>query len=167
MDPIELQSEFYELTNPDGNYDEKYYDRVGESGYKANDLWREEYKKYQEKLEENSKKRKDILNKLLQSKKSFVILIYTKYCEETSYRVIDGAQRILDRNNIPYLYTYAPTSAPDESVVSAKDLGIEEIKGSVIIVKDGEVYVNVDTDVDSLRSDEEVKEWLIKYIDVK
>ena len=41
------------------------------------------------------------------------------------------------------------------------------IQSSVVIFKDGEIYAGLNPDADSMKSDEDVKNWLSKYIDIE
>ena len=86
-----------------------------------NDLWREEYRKHQEKLEQVLNNRVEILNKLIDNKKSFIILFHTKECEESEYSVVEGAEKILKENNYSYFYT-ADSPSGDETLEKSKVL---------------------------------------------
>ncbi len=151
-DPIKLQKEF------DGV--EEYY-QFG-SDIEVNE---DELRKYQEKLEQVLDNRASILNRLIDNKKSFVILYHTKECDEKAYSVVDAAENILKQNNIPYLYIHSSTVGPDETIERTQ-MDVSKITGSIIVMKDGEIYANVNPDIDSISSFEETKNWLSKYIDV-
>lgn len=156
-DPNKLKEEFDSIDrNPN------YYEADG----RVNDLWREEYRKCQEKLEQAISNRVSILNKLIDNKKSFVILYHTKECDERAYSVIEGAEKILKQNHYSYLYTYSPTAVPDETLEKSKLDTSKLNEGSVAIVKDGEFYASINPNVDSIKNDEEIKNWLSKYIDI-
>lgn len=70
----------------------KYHDFDG-VGYRINDLGREEFKKKQEKEEQAKKMRLEIFNKLIEGKKSFVLLIRTKNCEGSPYPVYQRSRK--------------------------------------------------------------------------
>lgn len=137
-----------------------------DGGYIVNDLWREEYRKFQEKEEQAKKMRLEIFNKLIDDKKSFIILIHTKECEERAYSVLDGAEKILKQNNYPYFDVGTSVSDGDETLQNSKLDTSKLNNGSVAIVKNGELYVSIDPDIDSIKNDEETKNWLSKYIDI-
>lgn len=166
-DLSKIHKEFDDIvSNPDGTPKEEYYNIYPDGGYTANDLWREEYNKNQEKIEQAKKMRLEIFNKLLDDKKSFIILIHTKECEESAYSVLDGAEKILKQNNYSYFDVGTPVSDGDETLQNSK-LDVSKLNGgSVAIIKNGELYASIDPDVDSIKNDEEVKNWLSKYIDI-
>lgn len=158
----------YEGFNPDGSYKDTYlyHDITPDGGLIINDLGREEYRKQDEKIEEAKKRRLEIFNKLIDDKKSFIILIHTKECEERDYSVLDGAAKILKQNNYSYFDVGTPVSDGDETLQNSK-LDISKLNnGSVAIVKNGELYASINPDVDSIKSDEETRKWLSKYIDI-
>ena len=99
-------------------------------------------------------------------KKSFIILIHTKECEERAYSVLEGVEKLLKQNNYSYFNVGTPVSDGDETLQNSK-LDISKlIIGSVAIIKNGELYASIDPDVDSIKNDEETKNWLSKYIDI-
>lgn len=162
-----IRKEFYDIVdNPDGSMKDEYSIITEDGGRMANDLWREEYRKYQEKEEQAKKMRLEILNKLIDDKKSFIILIHTKECEERTYSVLEGAEKILKQNNYTYFDVGTSTLNGDETLEKSK-LDISKLNGgSVVIVKDGEIYASINPDVDAIKNDEETKNWLSKYIDI-
>lgn len=166
-DLSKIYKEFTDIVdNPDGTPKEEYHNIHPDGGYTVNDLWREEYDKYQEKEEQAKKMRLEIFNKLIDDKKSFIILIHTKECEERAYSVLEGAEKILKQNNYSYFDVGTPVSDGDETLQNSK-LDISKLNnGSVAIIKNGELYASIDPDVDSIKNDEETKNWLSKYIDI-
>ena len=143
----------------------KYYDFDG-VGYKINDLGKEESSKRQEKEEQAKTMRLEIFNKLIDDKKSFIILIHTKECEGRAYSVLEGAEKILKQNNYSYFDVGTPVSDGDETLENSK-LDTSKLNGgSVAIVKDGEIYASINPDLDAIKNDEETKDWLSKYIDI-
>lgn len=167
-DPNKIMKRFDEITEDlDGNMKEEYREYVDDLGeYRANELWRKEYHKYEEEKEKAIKIRVDILNRLIENRKSFIILIYSKDCGDREYSVIEGAEKILKENSYSYLYTNDGASGYDESLYRSK-LNTDKLKGgSVAIVKDGEIYATIDPDADAIKNDEETKNWLSKYIEL-
>lgn len=154
------------VENPDGTMKDEYSIITEDGGRKVNDLWREEYRKYQEKEEQAKKMRLEIFNKLIDDKKSFIILIHTKECEERAYSVLEGAEKILKQNNYSYFDVGTPVLDGDETLQNSKLDTSKLNSGSVAIVKNGELYVSIDPDIDSIKNDEETKNWLSKYIDI-
>lgn len=163
-----IQKEFYDIVNnPDGTMKDEYSIITEDGGgRRANDLWREEYRKYQEKEEQAKNMRLEIFNKLIDNKKSFIILIHAKECEERAYSVLEGAEKILKQNNYSYFDVGTPVSDGDEILEKSKLDTSKWNGGSVAIVKDGEIYASINPDVDAIKNDEETKNWLSKYIDI-
>lgn len=154
-----IEKEFDELTeNADGSKKEEYV--TPEGG--ANDLWRDEYAKHEIRREEATNQRSEILGKLINNKKSFIMLIHFDDCEEKKYSVVDGAEKLLKQKNIPYF-----NIGDLRGDMTRINIDTEEINvGSVVIMKNGEFYVTINPEVDAIKSDEELTTWLSKYIDV-
>ena len=43
---------------------------------------------------------------------------------------------------------------------------LENSEGSIVIVKEGKIYAVIDPNVDTLKDDNEVRNWLSKYIKI-
>ncbi len=163
-----IYKEYNEITkDSNGNYKEKYYTILEDGSKKLNDSWQEENDKYIKNLEEAFSIRSNIINKLVDDKKSFIILKHTKKCEEEEYSVSDGAEKILKENNYSYLYIDTLSCNGDESIERSK-IYIDEFENApIIIIKGGEIYKYVDPNSISIKNDEETKNWLNKYINIK
>lgn len=163
-----ISREFSDLVdNPNSTISNKYYDISEDGGYIVNDLWREEYRKNQEKREQAINNRASILNKLIDNKKSFIILIHSKECEERAYSVVEGAEKILKQNNYSYFDVSTYTLNGDQTLEKSK-IDISKLNGgSVAIIKDGEIYASINPNFDAIKNDKETKNWLSKYIDIK
>ena len=155
------------VENSDGTTKDEYSIITQDRGRQVNDLWRQEYKKWQQKDEQAKKIRLEMFNKLVDEKRSFIILIHTKDCKNRDYIVVDGAEKILKQNNYPYFNVGTPVTDGDETLEKSKLDTSNLNSGSVAIVKDGEIYVSINPNVDSIKSDEEIKNWLSKYIDIQ
>lgn len=153
--------------NPDGSFKEEYSITTEDGGMMVNDLWREEYRNYEEKLEQAINNRVDILNSLIDNKKSFIILIDQKVCEEREYSVLAGAEKLLNKNNYSYIKTGTSPLNGDEMLEKSKLNPNEIIGATIAIIKDGELHATINPDIDTIKSDEELKNWLSKYIDIK
>ena len=172
-------SEFnsYDIDKLHDDFDDKVYNSdytfkddycfIDSDGYcRANDLWNEEYDKYTEKKNFFIEQRVNILNKLIDENNTFIILVRTKDCGSRDYSIIDGAEKILKENNIIYLYTGTSPQNGDETLEKINIDFREIYSGIIVFIKNGEVYAKVDPNVDSLKSDEDVKNWLSNYIDI-
>lgn len=159
-----LHREFSDIVdNPDGSMKEEYSNPDGS----ANDLWRAEYEKLEERTQEAQRLRSEIFGRLLEDKNTFIVLIRSKECEARPYSVIDGAVKLLDERHVIYFEVGTPFSDGDGTLMDS-NVGrtILESNGSVAIVKDGALYTHIDPDVDAIKSDEELLNWFEKYIDV-
>ena len=144
---------------------DKYHEVTTDGKYETTELWREEVEKKKEKEEQAKKKRLEIFNELIDNKKTFIILIESKNCEDRPYLVFEGADKILNQNNYQYLKIGSPVTNGEETLQMSK-IDSSKINGSIAIIKDGEIYASMDPDVDAIKSDEELVNWLSKYIDI-
>ena len=158
--------DFYNTVDNPANED-KYYITDADGGRRVTDAWKEEYDKYEKNREKVQNKRVEIFNKLVSDKKSFIILVHSKVCEERDYDVEDGAARVLSNNKYLYFDVGTATSTGEETLEKSK-LDISNYKwGSIIIVKNGKIHDSIDPSKDAIKSDDEVKNWLSKSIDIK
>ena len=73
----------------------------------------------------------------------------------------------------PYVQDYGGkayfwvSSNADWIVESSESLDLSKTNGgSIIIIKNGEIYASVNPDVDAIKNDKETRNWLSKYIDI-
>ena len=96
-----IQTEYWEKTelkqDSNGNLIPNEYHVYTGVGYTISELGKEEFKKYEEKEEIAKKKRLEIFNKLIDNKKSFVLLIRTKDCEEREYPVYQRSRESIKK----------------------------------------------------------------------
>ena len=155
-DPEALNTEFYEII--DKNEDIYYNDG------RATAAWRDLYDEYQSKRSTARDKRTDTFNNMIDAKKTFIVLINSKDCGD-EFRVVDSAEEILKKNNIPYFYTYEEDSGIDtaffDSTIDTTNLDY----GVVAIVVEGKIRNVLRRDYDSIKSDKETETWLKRYID--
>ena len=144
-----------------------YYTQDKDGGYEATDLWRKAYADAEEKAEKAIKERIKVLNKLVEEKRTFILLVYTKDCEGRDYHATEGAVNVLNEAGIPYFYTNDAVSEYDRSLYESNVNYEKVIQSSVVIFKEGEIYAGLNPDADSMKSDEDVKNWLSKYIDIE
>lgn len=146
---------------------EKYYIIKADGSKESNNLWKEEYRKHEEELRQGHSRRAEILDKLIDDKKSFIVLIANKDCEQREYSVLYGAEEILKQNNYSYFELGTPVTDGDETLSKSKlNIGLYN-GGSIAIIKNGELYVRINPDVDAIKNEEELKNWLSKYIEIK
>ena len=159
-----IHKEFDDIVNDsNGNTKSEYLESDG----RVNDLWREEYRKFEIKFEEAKAKRLEIFNKAIDDKKSFIVVIEDTDCEST-YNVSEATAKILKQKNYSYFLvsTAAGQGNGDETFRSSK-LDVSNYRGGAIaIVKDGKLYASTDPDVDALKSEEDILNWLSKYISI-
>ena len=153
--------------NADGTYKEEYSTPNEYGGRDSNDLFNVEYNKYMAKYNDLKQKKANVINKLIDSKKSFIILSYNQTCEEREYSVVDGTEKVLKQNGYSYLYAGSEYINGTEILFESKLSRSQDTSGSIFIVKSGEIYGSINPDVDSIKSESELKNWLSKYIDIK
>ena len=184
LDDISSESKLFAENNPDtilDNFYDSVYDKDGDvkeeyrwyftvantTYYNADEeKISKERDYYYEKAEEASNKRKDIINKMISERKSFIILYHVETCEERPYSVYTGAQKVLKENNYQYLLIgdeYGFDNSIYDSNLNNNNLG----DGSILIVKDGKIYGSIDFDKISIKDEQEFKTWLNKYIDIE
>ena len=104
-------------------------------------------------------------NKMIDDKKTFIVWINSKDSVDY-FRIIDSAEEIIKNNNIPYFYTYEYDSGIDTAFLES-NIDVDTLDyGVVAIVKDGKIYNVLRRDYDSIKSDNETKTWLKKFIDL-
>ena len=169
---ITLNAEFYNKTemkvDENGNLiQNEYHDLAPDGeGYVVNDLYRQEYAKHEKKVEEYKNMRLKIFNKLLEDKKSFIILIHTKECEERDYRVVDGAEKLLNQNGYSFI-NIGHVALDGDTTLEYSNLDISNLgSGSVAIIKEGKLYAGIDLNILSIKNEEELRSWLSKYIEI-
>lgn len=164
--PSDMYIDFYKI---DEDYDQAvkdgYYTYDGE-GYTPTDLWHEEFDKVEKKADEAIKVRTDILNKLLEEKRTFILLVYTKNCEERKYQAAESASKLLSDMGIPYFYTNDMASGNDRSLYESKMDYNTVTRSSIVIFKEGQLYAGMNPDAVSVKSDEELLNWLRKYVEM-
>ena len=168
--PDKIMQEYYDWVY-DENFETKekyrdYYDPNDNTVYKNNEEAIQEFQNHYRLAQEANKERTKVINKLIDEKKSFIILYHVETCEERPYSIYEKAPKLLKKNNYDYLdlggeYGY------NDSVYNSK-LNQNKIgDGSIIIVKDGEIYGSIDFEKLSIKDEEEFKNWLNKYIDIE
>ena len=154
----------------DEDYDkaveEGYYEKDGE-GYVPTDLWHKTYEKNTEEAEKAVAVRTEVLNKLVRDKKTFILLVYTKDCEGRDYHAAEGAVNVLKEAGLPYFYTNDMVSEYDTSLYKSLIDYNKVTASSIAIFKDGELYAGLNPDLYSMKSDDDVKAWFAKYIDLE
>ena len=160
-----INQDFYTLTtNSDGSTKEEYLESDGRVNY----LWKEEYNKSQEKINEALKKRLEIFNKVIDDKKSFIVVIEGTDCE-SNYSVSEAAKEILDQKGYNYFLvsTIAGAGNGDTTFFESK-LDVSDYDGGAIaIIKKGKLYVSSSPETTAFNSKEDIINWLSKYIEIK
>lgn len=162
-DPDKMYEDFTSKTHyENGDLKEEYRESPSNT-YNINDLWRQEYKKYEDAVESGIVKRKNILNTLVDNEKTFVIITNAVTCQAKDFSSIFSAEQILKNNNYAYL-----NIGTRENTFSESKLNFDGYyPGSIIIVNKGKVYGYLDPYVYSFNNEDELKTWLNKYFEVK
>ena len=110
----------------------------------------------------------NIIKKLMDDKKSFIIITYRDTCGDRPYNVFERVPGILDKNNYSYIYFDRYVYGKDGDVLQYLGLDYDTIKnGTVIIFKEGKLLDYLDTDFISIFNEQDMKAWLTKYIELK
>jgi rhodanese-related sulfurtransferase len=161
-DLTKISRDFYAIVDDKSGKTKPEY--LGKDG-KINDLWREEYNKYQANLADANTKRIEIFNKVVDAQKSFIVLIEGTECD-SSYEVSEEAARILKEHNYSYIVVSMPTGAGNgDKTFFESRLDTTDYKGGAMaVVKEGKLYASTDPNTDSIKSEEDIINWLSKYI---
>lgn len=152
------------VEGPDGMPKEEYMDPDGT----VSDLWIAEYEKNLQQMEEAQQVRSEIFSRLIAEKKTFIVLIRRKTCEQSEYPVIDGAVDILQRNGVTY-FEMGDMASDGDNTLGASEVGreIRELGGAVAIVKNGELYAGIDASVEVIHDEAELLAWFRQYLDLQ
>ncbi len=165
LDPDAIYDAFYDIVydrGADGSWNIKP-EYVNSDGL-FNDKYMDLSKQTNEKIEQAETERENILNELVDAKKSFILLIESSSCEGRTFSPVISATRQLEENNIPFIRTFDQQS--DYSYYHSK-LKIEGIYGGqIVIVKNGKIIAYTDENKQSFNDDDTVKKWLLKYINM-
>lgn len=159
-DPDALYNEFYDITDAEET-NSIYFDNG-----RTTAEWERLNEEYENKAKIAKNKRIDTFNKMINDKKTFIVLINSKNCGD-EFRIIDSAEKILKDNNIPYFYTDEDESAGYDTSFIESNIDVDNLDyGVVAIVKEGKIYNVLRRDYDSIKSDNETKTWLKRFIDL-
>lgn len=154
-----------ELTDPEaGHYKDKYSFPTKTGGFELNELGREVDRKNKEEEKELINKRVNFINNLCDNKKTFIILVDMKDCQNIDYTITDGAKRIFENKNYSYIEVGSNVDDNDDTIYKSK-IGTPNLIGPLVIVVNGKYYKSIDTNVDTFRSDEELLNWIEKYVE--
>ena len=148
----------------EGNFILNEYHEFDGIGYVANDLWKAEYAKYEQELDYYIAKRLEIFNRVVEGKKTFIVIIDNTSCQAT-YDASGAAQKILKDNN--YQFFNVGGSVNGDTTFYESKLDITNYKyGSIAIIKEGKLYASSDPNEESFKSEEDIINWLSKYIKI-
>ena len=172
LDDLSSELNTFKQNNPE-QIQKDYYniiDNLSESQkFKSNGQYTDYYNdlndEWDKKTNDAINTRKEIFNKLLEEKKSFIVLIGSKNCAE-DFRIIDSAKKILDEKNIQYFYTSDGTEEYDtsffDSYIDKKKLDYSV----VVIIKEGKIIGNLRRNFDAIKNDDETRTWLSNYLNL-
>ena len=159
------QTILYDIDNvPRPEYFVRTNDEYGYYIYEPNEKFFEEEERYEKERNHYVEKRLEILNTLIDNKKTFIIIFEGGSCEQQDYSTSYNGKKILDENDYDYIYIYGGT----ESILQDSKLNYDNyISGSIIFVKEGKLYEYIDPEKHSFKNDQELKNWLNRFIDIK
>ncbi len=157
---------------------EKYWDERNnllhdEEGNMKDECWDEEGVETEEcrlieleyiyKEEDNRIAQRNIINKLMKNKKTFIVVFEESACYEREFSPSISMQKILNNNKIPH-FVVDPTLDPE---FEKSKLYFENFYETfIIIAKDGQIYTYAKDDA-TFKKDADLKKWLQKYIEIK
>ena len=145
----------------------KIYDDDGTWYGKTTQAFRDGDNKRDEEEAKVYAKRAAYLNSLLDQKKTFILLIDSYKCSMRKYSVHDAAEKLFKEYNIQYFPVGEDQHDGDTTLINSKLDKSKLTDGSVVIIKEGQIFGMVDPDKDNIKSDEDTKNWLSKYIDLE
>lgn len=148
---------------PEMEYKEGYYVYDEYGNKMPNEAWYEEHTKFKANQEKMYDKRAGILNTLADSKKSFIILLEEQLCEERDFPLSLRAYDILTERNIQFIRIADYV----DQAYSRSTLKVPGYKsGTIVIYKEGKAYAYTDPEKYSFKNNEELINWLKKYIKI-
>ena len=160
VDFKKLQSDFMSTIYDANGRREEYINE----DFSYTELGKKVYDKYQQEINDTQIKKTQILNKLIDNKKTFILLMHTPSCDEEDFQVAKTAAQILKSNG--YSYFYVDLDFEDKTLKNSK-IDQTKLTGSIAIITSGNIGVALDPNVDSLKNESEVRNWLDKYIELK
>ncbi len=165
-DPNAIMDEFSLIgEDMDEAVEKGYYYYDGE-GYAATELWTKEYEKTEAKAAKAIKARTEVLNKILADQRTFILIVFTKDCDGREYQTAERADAILTEKGIPHFYTNDMVSGYDSSLHDSNIDYDKVTQSAITIFKEGAIYASLNPDLYSIKSDEDLINWLSKYIDM-
>lgn len=131
---------------------------------KTNKAYEEESDNCDEKVKVNIKKRVNLLNNLVINKKTFIILYADKDCLAKKFSIVLAAEDILKENKVDYFYI---NDTEDKTFSKSKLKDNKVYLGSIIIIRNGQVYAYTNPNKNTFHNANSVKTWLKKFIDIK
>lgn len=157
--PVSLDSEYYDKLS-DEVFDIEL--NLRDADNYTNDLERDNY------FNDTVIKKADIINNLIDDKKSFVVLVqpYEEACQtvagdENFFYMPNSFNKIFSENG---LYKYE-INMPIFRKTKLYD--VVKYAPTVIVVKSGEIYAYIDANKDLIENNEQLENWLKTYINFK
>ncbi len=162
LDDISAERKIFDSYEPYQPYND-YYEFLSVTGISAaSELAKSRYAEATEQVDEIHRKRLEIVNELLDEKKSFIILLDSAQCGTDE--VYEYSATILDEKKYDYIYL-GPYLYDRYS--NGIHLNLDDYNGgSIIVVKDGKIYASFDPSVSSIKDISDAQHWLGKYIDL-
>ena len=171
-----ISNEFMEtvyIKDEEGNYRDikeeyRYYNDKG-VWVDDNEAYKELEKTKDNKIKELSDKRTALFDKLIDQKKSFILLVASDGCTVRDYSIHDAAEKIFKQHGYQYFAVGDYYKSMDRTLYKTKmnKRGLTQVTNlSVMIIKEGQIFAYIDPDKDGINSDEETINWLSKYIDL-
>lgn len=119
-------------------------------------------------LEPAITKEATILKKLVDNKKSFIIIYNREMCGDRPYNIYERAPEVLKSNNYSFIDVEDDIYLDSGSLLDKVGFDKELINdGSLIVVKEGQVIASLNPDFTVINNEADFKAWITKYIDLK
>ena len=131
-----------------------------------------EYKKIKNQrileLEPALTKEANILKRLIDNKKSFIIVYNRETCGDRPYNIYERAPEILKSNNYSFIDVADDIYLDSGTLFDKTGLDKEIINdGSLIVIKEGKIIASLNPDFTIINTEADFKAWMTKYIDLK
>lgn len=119
--------------------------------------------KYWDMEEQNRTLQRNVINNLMNNKKTFIVLFEEPACYEREFSPSISTQKLLKNNKIPH---FVIDPSLDTKFEQSKLYFKNYSEAFMVIVKDGKIYAYAKDDA-TFKKEADLKKWIGKYIELK
>jgi len=119
--------------------------------------------KYWDMEEQNRTLQRNVIDNLMNNKKTFIVLFEEPACYERDFSPSISTQKILKNNKISH---FVVDPSLDSEFEQSKLYFKNHSEAFMVIVKDGKIYAYAKDDA-TFKKDADLKKWIGKYIEIK